>query len=215
MKQIFFTTILALIFSFSVFAQAENQLCAKTPGTAGVVEAGTPMKFVATVSGKTEGLTLGYQWKVSAGTIISGQGTCSITVDTTGLAGGTNITAEVTVKGLPECCPNTASETGSIAHKIENERFDEFGKLPDDEVKARIQNMYVELGNNPQAQGYVINYGTEKEIAARERQIQEAIRFLKLDGNRLTMIRGGANPFGAGTRSIIRIVPPGAKPPTP
>ena len=213
MKQIFFTTILALIFSFSVLGQAENQLCAKTPGTAGVVEAGTPMKFVATVSGKTEGLTLGYQWKVSAGTIISGQGTCSITVDTTGLAGGTNITAEVTVKGFPECCPNTASETGSVAPKPEREKYDEFGKLPNDEVKARIQNMYVELGNNPNAQGYVINYGTEKEIAARERQIQEAIRFLKLDGNRLTMIRGGANSFG--TRSIIWIIPPGAKPPTP
>jgi hypothetical protein len=213
MKQIFFTTILALIFSFSVLGQAENQLCAKTPGTAGVVEAGTPMKFVATLSGKTDNLTLAYEWKVSAGTIMSGQGTCSITVNTTGLTGGTNITAEVTVKGLPECCPNTASETGSIMSKPERERFDEFGKLPNDEVKARIQNMYVELGNNPNAQGYVINYGTEKEIAARERQIQEAIRFLKLDGNRLTMIRGGANSFG--TRSIIWIIPPGAKPPTP
>lgn len=215
MKQIFFALILVFGFGFSVFAQTENSLCAKTPGTAGVVEAGTPMKFVATLSGKTEGLTLGYEWKVSAGTIISGQGTCSITVDTTGLAGGTNITAEVTVTGLSECCPNTASETGSIAHKIENERFDEFGKLSNDEVKARIQNLYVELGNNPNAQGYVINYGTEKEIAARERQIQEAIRFLKLDGNRLTMIRGGANLRGGGVYTKVWILLPGAKFPQP
>jgi hypothetical protein len=215
MKQIFFASVLALIFSFSIFAQTENSLCAKTPGTAGVVEAGTPMKFVATVSGKTENLKLGYEWKVSAGTIISGQGTCSITVDTTGLAGGTNITAQVTVTGLAECCPNTASETGSVVAKPELERFDEFGKLANDEVKARIQNLYVELGNNPNARGYIINYGTEKEISARERQIQEAIRFLKLDTNRLTVIRGGANPRGTGAWSIVWIVPPGAKPPTP
>jgi hypothetical protein len=215
MKQIFFALILVFGFGFSVFAQTENSLCAKTPGTAGVVEAGTPMKFVATVSGKTENLKLEYEWKVSAGTIISGQGTCSIVVDTTGLAGGTNITAEVTVKGFPECCPNTASETGSIAVKPIIEPFDYFGKLANDEVKARIQNLYVELGNNPNAQGYIINYGTDNEISARERQIQEAVRFLKLDANRLTIIRGGANPRGTGAWSMVWIVPPGAKPPTP
>ena len=217
MKQIFFTAVLALIFSFSISAQTENNsLCAKTPGTAGVVQAGTPMKFVATVSGKTDGLTLGYEWKVSNGTIMSGQGTCAITVDTTGLADGTNITAEVTITGLPSCCPNVASETGSVVRGRQPVPFDEFGKLANDDVKARIQNLYVELGNNPNAQGYIINYGTDKEIAAREKQIQNAISFLRLDANRLTMVRGGANPRGeSGAWSIVWIVPPGAEPPTP
>jgi hypothetical protein len=216
MKQLFFAFILALLYCFSIFGQTQNQLCAKTEGTGGVVEAGTPMKFVATVSGKTDGLILEYEWKVSAGTIASGQGTCSIIVDTTGLAGGTNITAEVKVKGLPENCPNTASETGSIALQIENEAFDRFGKLSNDEMKARIQNLYIELGNNPNSQGYIINYGTEQEISARERQIQNAIRFLKLDANRITFIRGGENPWREkASWTIVWIVPPGAKPPTP
>lgn len=216
MKQIIFASILALIFGFSISAQTENNsLCAKTPGTAGVVEAGTPMKFVATVSGKIDGLTLGYEWKVSAGTISSGQGTCSITVDTTGLAGGTNITAEVTITGLSPCCPNTASEIGSIAPRREWHNFDEFGKLSNDDVKARIQNLYIELGNDPNAQGYIIIYGTEKEIAARERQVQEAIRFLSLDSKRLTIIRRGANPRGTGVWSVVWIVPPGAELPIP
>lgn len=216
MKKILIAAVLALIFSLSISAQTENNsLCAKTPGTAGVVEAGTPMKFVATVSGKTDGLTLGYEWKVSAGTIASGQGTCSILVDTTGLAGGTNITAEVTITGLPACCPNVASETGSIAPRREWHNFDEFGKLSNDDVKARIQNLYIELGNDPNAQGYIIIYGTEKEIAARERQIQEAIRFLSLDSKRLTIIRRGANPRGTGVWSVVWIVPPGAEFPIP
>jgi hypothetical protein len=215
MKQIFFASILALIFSFSVFAQTENNsLCAKTPGTAGVVQAGTPMKFVATLSGKTDGLTLGYEWKVSAGTIISGQGTCSIVVDTTGLS-NVNITAEVTITGLPACCPNVASETGSVVAKPERELWDEFGPLSNDDVKARIQNLYVELGNYPNGQGYIIIYGTEKEMAARERQIHEAVRFLNFDGKRLTIVRGGANPRGAGAWSKVWIVLPGAELPRP
>jgi hypothetical protein len=216
MKQIFFTFILALFFSFSAFAQNQNQLCSKMPGTGGVVEAGTPMKFVATLSGKTDNLTLEYEWKVSAGTIVSGQGTCSITVDTTGLADGTNITAEVTVKGLPEGCPNMASETGSIAvPKIIGEPLDRFGKLPRDEVKARMDALFVALGNEPNAQGYIINYGTDKEIAAREKIFRDAIAFRKYDVSRITFIRGGANPNGEGIWTIVWIVPPGAEPPTP
>ena len=94
--------------------------------------------------------------------------------------------------------------------------FDTFGPLPDDEVKARIQNLYVELGNNPQAQGYIINYGTDKEIANRERQIRKAITFLKLDPSRVTLVRGGANPSGeTGVFTRVWIVPPGADNPTP
>lgn len=217
MKQIFFAFILALLFCLSIFGQTQNQLCAKTEGTGGVVEAGTPMKFVATVSGKTEGLILEYEWKVSAGTIASGQGTCSITVDTTGLANGTNITAEVTVKGFPENCPNTASETGSVVvRKITGDTSDKFGKLPNDEVRARLDALFVALGNYPNAQGYIINYGTEAEITARERLIRNHIAMRKFDANRIKFVRGTAEtPLGERIWTVIWIVPPGAAPPTP
>ena len=215
MKQILFALFLALFFCLPGFAQTENSSCVKMPGTGGVVEAGTPMKFVATLSGKTDNLTLGYEWKVSAGTIISGQGTCAITVDTTGLANGTNITAEVTVKGLPEGCPNTASETGSIiVRKIIGEPLDNFGKLPNDEIRARIDAMFIALGNYPNAQAYLINYGNDKEIAAREKLIRNHVGFRKYDVSRITFIKCGANALGAGARTTIWIVPPGAEPPT-
>ena len=216
MKQIFFSFILALFFSLSAFAQNQNQLCSKMPGTGGVVEAGTPMKFVATLNGKTDNLTLEYEWTVSAGTIISGQGTCAITVDTTGLANGTNITAEVKVKGLPCDCPNTASETGSVVvTEIIRERLDEFGNLPRDEIRARVDAMIIALGNEPNAVGYIVVYGTDKEIAQREKVIREHIAFRKYDASRVRFIKGGANPRGEpGAWTRFWILPPGAKPPT-
>jgi hypothetical protein len=217
MKQIFFAFILALFLSLSILGQAQNQSCVKTEGTAGVVEAGTPMKFVATVSGKTDNLTLGYEWKVSAGTIMSGQGTCSITVDTTGLANGTNITAEVTVKGLPEHCPNTASETGSVVvRQMPPPRFEEFGKLPNDEIRARMDALFVALGNEPNAQGYIVNYGDDKEISRREKLIRDHIAMRKYDANRIIMVRGGENPLGeTGARTKVWLVAPGAEFPKP
>ncbi len=93
--------------------------------------------------------------------------------------------------------------------------FDEYGKLPDDHIFARIHNLFVELDNNPNAQGYIINYGTDKEIINRERQIKKAISSLKLDANRLTTVRGGENPLGAGAWTKVWIVPPGAEFPSP
>lgn len=181
----------------------------------GVVPAGTPMNFTANVSGGTA-TNITYNWTVSAGTIESGQGTPSITVNTSGLSDGTNITATVELGGdLCDTCTRTNSETGSIAVRPQPRLFDEFGKLPDDEVKARIQNLYVELGNNPGSQGYIINYGTDREITARERQIRKAIDFLKLDPSRVTLVRGGANPNGAGVWTKVWIVPPGADNPQP
>jgi len=184
-------------------------------GPSGVVQPGEAMNFTANVSGGTA-TDITYNWTVSAGSITSGQGTPSITVDTTGLD-GQNITATVDIGGTGFCenCPRNDSETGSVDRKPQPRLFDEFGKLPDDEVKARIQNLYVELGNNPNSQGYIINYGTDKEITNRERQIRKAIDFLKLDASRVTLVRGGANPNGAGVWTKVWIVPPGADNPQP
>jgi hypothetical protein len=183
----------------------------------GVVEPGQSMTFTANVSGGTAS-NITYNWTVSAGTISSGQGTPSITVDTTDLS-NTNVTATVDIggsTGLCETCTRTAQETGSVQARPTPRLFDEFGPLSNDDVKARIQNLYVELGNNPGAQGYIINYGTDREIERREKQIRDAIRFLNLDASRVTLVRGGANPRGErGVWTRVWIVPPGADNPTP
>jgi len=215
MKQIIFSLILALVFSFSAFSQNTSSLCAKIEVTGGgVVQPREAMNFTANVTGTTKNSTLEYEWKVSSGTISSGQGTSSITVDTTELE-DTNITAEVKIKGLYDNCVITASEVGSVMPRIHCGRaFDEFGKLSTNEIKARIQNLYVELGNNPNSQGYIINYGTDEEMANREKQIQKAISFLKLDSNRVTVVKGGDNQNGE-VWTKAWIVPPGAELPQP
>ncbi|HEY0457651.1 MAG TPA: hypothetical protein VGC97_00785 [Pyrinomonadaceae bacterium] len=183
----------------------------------GVVNPGDTMTFTATVSGGTAN-DITYNWTVSAGTIVSGQGTPSITVGGTEALEGQNITATVEIGGsLCENCPRTQQETGSVTTRPRARLIDEFGKLPDDEVKARIDALYIELGNDPQARGYIINYGTDKEIANRERQIQKAIAFKKYDPTRVTIVRGGAAaPNGQpGVWTRVYVVPAGADNPQP
>ena len=91
-------------------------------------------------------------------------------------------------------------------------KFDEFEKATTGYVKMKMDVFFVELRNNPAAQGYIINYGTDREIAKREKQIRNSITFRRYDASRITLVRGG-------NREVIKtdlwLVPPGAESPTP
>ena len=101
-----------------------------------------------------------YNWSVSAGTITSGQGTSSITVDTDGL-GGQTVTATVELGGLDPSCARTGScTTGIIAPVPPAVKFDEYGDITFNDEKARLDNYAIQLQNQPGSQGYIIAYGT-------------------------------------------------------
>ena len=90
-------------------------------------------------------------------------------------------------------------------------KYDEFETATNGYVKARMDFYFVELNNNPMTQGYIFNFGTDKEIAVRERQIRNSIAFLKFDALRLTLVRGG---FRGIVQTQLWLVPPGAETPT-
>lgn len=184
-------------------------------GPAGLTEPGGTMTFTANVSGGSQDQQITYNWTVSAGEITSGQGTPSITVRAPSDENGGNVTATLEIGGVQaDCgCVTNASETAPYAAIKKPTEVDTFGKLTNDEVKARVQNFYTQLANDPTAQGYIINYGTPKEIAARRKQITNAITFLKLDPSRVTFVDGGDK--GTGIETHFWMVPPGANPPQP
>ncbi len=70
------------------------------------VSQGTKARFSATLVGGTGNPT--YTWRVTSGSIASGQGTATITVDTTGLS-GTGSTATLEIGGIPKLCATTTA----------------------------------------------------------------------------------------------------------
>jgi hypothetical protein len=183
-------------------------------GPAGVTLPGDAMTFTASaVGGSQQNLT--YNWTVSAGTIESGQGTPSITVRTDKSMANTNVTATVTIGGLdPECkCDTEESASGPVS-VISPVLVDEFGKLSNDDIRSRLDTFFADLSNNPGHQGYIINYGTDREIAAREKLIQNHIAFRNFDRSRITLVKGGASADGEPRTKLYRI-PPGADNPAP
>lgn len=179
-----------------------------------VQQAGSPITFTASVSGGTPGVTPLYNWVVSAGKIISGQGTTTITVDTAGLA-GQPITATVEVAGYNLEC--RAQCQAAVPAPPNPTKFDEIGEIQRDDEKARLDVFAIELQNSPGAQGYIIGYGgrnrrfgTGAQRAQRARDYVVTTR--GIEASRIVTLEGGARETGA---TELWIVPAGATPPRP
>jgi hypothetical protein len=156
--------------------------------------AGQPVTFTASVSGGDPNVTPTFNWTVSAGTISSGQGTSSITVDTTGVTG--TITATVDVGGFDRSCSTSDSCTVSFPARPIGRKIDEYGNIRFNDEKARLDNFAIELQNDPTAQGYVIAYGGRRGRAGEaQRRADRAKDYLVntrgIDPSRIVTVDGG------------------------
>jgi hypothetical protein len=157
------------------------------------VALGAPITFTASVSGGDSGVSATYNWSVSAGTITSGQGTSTITVDSANL-GGQSVTATVSVGGFDPSCSATASSTTSVQPpKATSSKFDEYGNIKFNDEKARLDNYAIQLQNTPGSQGTIIAYGScEGEAQARaDRAKDYLVNTRGIEAGRITTIDGG------------------------
>jgi hypothetical protein len=170
--------------------------------------------FTATISGGSRGITPTYNWTISAGRIISGQGTPSITVDTTGL-GGQSIRANLDVGGYGMRCP--ASCATSIPIVTRSRKFDEYYDIARNDEKARLDNYAIQLQGEPGTQGYIIVYPRRRaganEAQARATRISDyLVNSRGIDPSRFTITV--AQPREEWLFEFW-LVPAGAPPPTP
>jgi PEGA domain-containing protein len=167
---------------------------------------------------------LKYTWKVTPSTarIISGLGTSTLTVDSTGL-GGQRITATLTADdgSSDPACAQTAQAVSIIAAikktAIVACEFDECNNCTFDDQKARLDNLAVELQNDPSTTGYIIAYGGRTSpLGQVEKLMSRAREYLTtqrgIDASRLVVVNGG---FREADSVELWIVPSGAQTPRP
>jgi PKD domain len=157
------------------------------------VDVGSPITYTANVSGGPANMAATYNWSVSAGTITSGQGTPTITVDTAGL-GGQSVTATVNVGGADPSCSTTASCTTNVKPPAAQAvKFDEYGNIKFNDEKARLDNYAIQLQNQPGSTGVIIAYGScEGEAQARaDRAKDYLVNTRGIEAGRITTIDGG------------------------
>jgi hypothetical protein len=181
-----------------------------------VVKQGETATITANVRGADPNLKLVYEWWISAGTIIAGQGTQTITIDTTGIAGETP-TATVEVGGLDSSCGKTASCSLIPDCIVVSRRFDKYGDLAFADEKKRLDYFAEQLKNEPGSEGHIMVYGKRGARAgdaqARAARIKDyLITKARIEAERLLTIDGGDHERFA---VELWITPQGAQPPSP
>src|SRR5436190_3330585 len=178
------------------------------------VQENSTATFTTHLTGGTSGITPTYNWTVSTGRIISGQGTESITDDTTGLAGQT-LRASVDIGGFGVPCPATCSVAIPIV--IKPTQFDVYYDIARNDEKARLDNYAIQLQQEPGSQGYVIVYpsrkATDAQVHARAQRIVDyLVNTRGVDEHRVTVQMGPARDSWV---FELWVVPEGAQPPIP
>ena len=188
------------------------------------------MTFVANVAGGDPAVEPTFKWTVSAGRIVSGEGTSAITVDTSGVA-GQKLTATVAVGGYPPACTMSDSCELTVAPAPTPRKVGEYGNNLFKDEKARLDKLTAELENDPGAQAHFICYGGRREppgVAHRRcvRAAKYVIDYHGIDFGRVVIVDGGYRkdpavefwivPYGAQPpRPTPNVFPNGSKPPVP
>jgi hypothetical protein len=160
------------------------------------VKDGEPVTFTAYVNGGNPNVVPVYNWEVSTGRIIQGQGTASIKLDMTGF-GGYSPTATVTISGYDSDCSKTASCSLLIEHwDLRPKKFDSYGALPHKEELSRLNAFAVQLQNQPGSEAYLLAYGGRRgragealKLASKAREY--LVRSRGIDAGRIVTLDAG------------------------
>lgn len=167
---------------------------------------------------------LNYTWTVSppSARILSGAGTNTITVDSTGL-GSQKVTAILVVddgSGDPTCrqmAQASVDITPPPTVRVPPRKFDEFPSVAFDDDKARLDNLAIELQNAPDSTGYLFVYaGKNSRVGQADRLGARTLDYLTntrgIDSRRIVIVNGG---YRETDYYEFWLVPQGAEPPQP
>lgn len=187
------------------------------------VNEGEMITFTSDVTfGGIDSLTRTWTVSPQSARIVSGAGTPTITVDSTGLA-GQQITATLVVTNGSEdpMCHQTAQANTYIPphekRTLVGREFDTCCSCSYDDQKARLDNLAVELQNDPTTTAYIFAYGGKTGPAGQgDKLLVRARDYLinqrGIDASRFVMSNGG---FRETDCVEVWLVPQGATPPQP
>lgn len=207
MKYIFPLILITFLLSVVVFAQGNDDNCPKisVEGPSHAPRVGDVFKYRATVSGLLSKPI--YEWTVSSGTIIKGQGTDEI--ETIYQNRGWGITATVEIKGLPKNCQSFASDTSPTPDGGDPAMTDQYSVLTWKRETTRLDAVKVDMRKYPNAQVYFLIYEPKKNDPIVKTRIERIKKYFGSDRERLTF-----TIFESKIRQTkIYLVPPGIDPP--
>lgn len=213
MKNIPIVLIVILALTFATSAQTNQSLSCPTVDVSGggIPLPGETVSFTANVDTKERtDLQIEYVWTIENGKIISGQGTQTITVEQN--SSDENITVTVEIKGFPEGCLNTDSDTlGCGLRPPTPIKLGEFLNFNTPTEKTQLEELKSKILADSNAQIYVVGRfkknTSEKIVSQKLKKISSFLmKEFVLDASRITMVIASSGE----EYSEIWLVPPGA-----
>lgn len=147
MRTFLIASLLMLAVPISANAQTTRVNCPeiKVLEPSSISHPGREMSFAAQVPGV--GLDAKYEWSITSGTIVKGQGTLAIQIGE--LKPNTTIHATIRVVGVPPGCPDSSSGSGGVAPEVPLESLDEWGRTSRNVERGRLDSLFNEVLSNP------------------------------------------------------------------
>jgi len=203
--------LLAVFTMLSVFVLARSEAGPLTPALDCPVTVSGPdlgVEGISIVFSASPANYESYSWSVSSGQIVSGQGTSSITVFN--LSAGSSCTA--TVQIVHQGCHSSSSATVSVSGRILPIKTMEYGNIRFNDEKARLDNLAIQLQNEPRTIAYLIGYGTCKDegLMRANRAKDYLVKSRGIEPGRVEVVDGGCR---SEFRMQLWVAPAGAAPP--
>jgi hypothetical protein len=183
MKRIFLLLLTITIFQISALSQTRPdnaQMCPRISATS-PPDISKILLFKAGISNEFDISKLKIEWSVTNGEIIEGQSTLSIKVKQFNEC-ATN-TASIKFIGLPESCINTISVSYSPACDRGILVIDEYGKIPFENEKSRLEKLSVELQNYSETRVFIEkSFPRNITKTTSYRKLQQILDYLVLRG---------------------------------
>jgi hypothetical protein len=176
-----------------------------------VIYPGKFYDFKAEISKDFEISKLKFEWTVTNGEILAGQGTLSI--DVKPIDRCLDVTATFKISGLPGSCVSEVSVTGSISCDHRTTGIDYYGRIPFGKEKLRLKKFADELEYRSAATGFIIKYFPRSISKTKAYlNLQQILKYLELRGIDKSRIIFGAT-YDVEEKTSLWVVPAGAERP--
>jgi len=212
MRKLLILTI--LIFSSCLYLYAQTNLSPPCPsisvdGPTRIVAPGEIATFSVRITNIDRSKDLKYTWSSSAGEIIKGQGTTTISVRQPNQP----ITVSLQVKGLAEGCPNLVSETEISDLPQQALKLGEISDLSSVSASNLLERVVQVIKDNPNAQLFVlsghIGGKASEDVSTKELELLRDLSDKGIDRNQISV----TGVFTEVEIFQFWLVPPGADPP--
>lgn len=217
MRKFIYISLFVLLMSSIFYAQStkrsKNVRCPKIEITNPPTnfKAGDLATYSVNLTGNFDKEKVKYNWEVTNATSVNGQGTPTLKIITLAGKNLDSTKVRLNISGLKKGCQSNyvAKSVGKPLSISKPILIDKFGRLTDEKIGLKIDELIKKAKEYPEATFYLLTYGNPKEISEREKMFDYYFNLRDFETSKIVFVRGGKSRI---IRTRFWLTPKGADP---